>query len=156
MTSLVTEAYQSAYSACQTGCQNVYTSIVKPTDNTVRTIATAVVDTGLWIGEEFKKITEEHLPKPVAIIVQKLFSSIPVATLYFFLPLPLPTRLAIWAGYEIFRLRNQVADEALGLAMAAESIRALSWFIGGREVIDIAACAVTALASPYYLHRSTT
>lgn len=146
--------FSGVYEGCNIAGQAIYTNAIRPVDNTVRTVSTAVVDTGLWIGGEFKKVTEEHLPKPAAIVVQKLFSSIPVAVCYF--ALPLPVRLGVWLGYEIFRLKNQVADEALGFAMAAESVRALAWFIGAQEVVDIAACVVTAMTSAYYFHRSTT
>ncbi len=141
----------------QNGCQAVYTNVVKPTHDTVSTVWNgAVVDTGLWIGSGFKKVTDDHLPKPVAIIAQKLFSSIPVAVGYFVLPLPY--RAGIWAAYTLVNLtlswKYPVTDEALGFAMIGESARALAWYLGAKEVIDIVACVVTAFASVYYLHRA--
>ena len=51
-----------------------------------------ICETGTLMGKQVKEMSEKHLPKPVAIIVQKAFDSLPVfavyATLPYFITLP--------------------------------------------------------------------
>jgi hypothetical protein len=115
----------------------------------------ALQDTGRHIGRKFEKLTEAHLPKPLAILLQKLFSSIPIGVAYFLLPLPI--RLGLWAAYSIINLcglKNSVIDESLGVSMTLEMLKLLALYAGAKQMMDIATAVGCVFAAGFYFARS--
>ena len=145
MATFIASAYQSVH-------DNVFT----PVGDTGKAVYNAVQDTGLNMGHQFKVKTEEYLPMPLAILAQKLFSSIPIAASYFFLPLPI--RLGLWSAYTVITicsgLKNSVIDESLGIAMGIEIIKAIASYTGTKDAIDIASAVLSIVGAAFYLNRS--
>ena len=130
--------------------------LVKPANDLYTEVYTGASDTGLWMGKQVKKLTETNLPKPFAILLQKLFSSIPVAIAYFFLPLPI--RLGLWAGYTVVSIAtgatNKVVDESLGISMSIELVKVMVSYGISKEAVDLISALFAISAAGFYFHRA--
>jgi hypothetical protein len=134
----------------------INTYVVKPVSDIASEAYTGVSDTGLWMGKQVQKLTENQLPRPFAVLLQKLFTAIPVALAYFFLPLPV--RLGMWATYSIVSLttgmHNKVIDQSLGISMTIELASVMTSYLASKQAIDLISAVFSIVAAGFYFHRS--
>src|SRR5438128_2615210 len=89
-------------------------NFVKPVFDLADVSYRAISDQFNGFGNGIQKISHRYLPEslqPVAFVVQKLFESTVLLTVYFFMPFPI--RIALWAIHTVTVLTDLITKHNL-------------------------------------------
>jgi len=135
---------------------SVQTYVIEPPVNVVKDTYDAIADTGIWFGKKVTKITNDYLPRHLAIITQVMLHAAPVALCYFLLPLP--ARFILWAAYNIVHLTNgfksPILDQSLGISCGIDVVKSLAHYASTQSPLYVAATLISVVLASYHFNKA--